>query len=190
MVRTQNRRLELRKCRVWCGATPADFASQLQERLQGLDGDGNVNAVVHELLATTNAGAETPENRPPIPKGRNSRPSSREVPKSRNSLAPLPTDIHNRRPSSRQRDGTTPGSYRTVPPVPEAPSGEDSDKRRPLSREQRRRVQARRKRESMDEGTSQPFGPSPTWSGSRAHWHNHVKSVHPLTHAAHTKSGG
>lgn len=162
---------------------PADFASQLQERLQGLDAGGDVNAVVHELLATTNDGGETPGSRPPAPKGRNSRPNSREVPKARNPLAPLPTDTHNRRPSSRpSREGTTPGSFRKVPPVPEAPHGEESGKRRPLSREQRRRVNARRKRESMDNGSSEPFGPSPTWSTSRAQQHFYINRIRRSTH--------
>jgi hypothetical protein len=150
----------------------ADFASQLQERLQGMDAGGDVNTLVHELLAAgggNTPGGNTPggSQKPPVPQGRNSRPSSREVPKARNPLAPLPTDTRNRRPSSRQRDtGGTPGSYRKVPPVPEAPNSAGSDSRRPLSREQRRRVDARRKRESMSEGSSTPFGPSPTWSTS------------------------
>ena len=161
---------------------PTDFASQLQERLQGLDAGGDVNAVVHEILAATNDGDETPGNRPPAPKGRNSRPSSREIPKARNPLAPLPTDTYNRRPSSRQREGTTPGSFRKVPPVPEAPHGEENDKRRPLSREQRRRVNARRKRESMDNGSGEPFGTSPTWSSSRAQ-HHFAHQIHPSIHA-------
>lgn len=141
-----------------------------------------MNAVVHELLATTNDGDETPGSRPPAPKGRNSRPNSRDIPKARNPLAPLPTDTHNRRPSSRQREGTTPGSFRKVPPVPEAPHSEESDKRRPLSREQRRRVNARRKRESMGNGSSQPFGPSPTWSGSRAQHIYPSKLIYQSTH--------
>lgn len=106
-----------------------------------------------------------------MPKGRNSRPSSREIPKARNPLAPLPSDTHNRRPSSRQRDAETPtpGSYRTPTPssyrkVPAAPSSEGgSDQKRPLSREQRRRVEARRKREYSGDV---PFGVRPTWSVS------------------------
>ena len=158
----------------------ADFASQLQERLQGLDGGADVNSLVHELLASkaaTPAGgeeADTPSSsgRPPVPKGPNNRPGSREVPKARNPLAPLPSDTHNRRPSSRQRDAETPtpGSYRTPTPgsyrkVPAAPSSEGgADQKRPLSREQRRRVEARRKRESS--GDIIPFGASPTWSVS------------------------
>lgn len=172
-------------------ATPADFASQLQERLQGLEGGGNVNAVVHELLAATTRGAETPGSRPPAPTGRNSRPNSREVPKVRNPLAPLPTDTHNRRPSSRQGERTTPGSFRKVPPVPTAPSSDDSGKRRPLSREQRRRVEARRKRESTDSVSDEPFGPSPTWSSSRAQQPLATSDpsthppIHPSIHATH-----
>ena len=113
-----------------------------------MDAGGDVNTLVHELLAAgggNTPGGNTPggSQKPPVPQGRNSRPSSREVPKARNPLAPLPTDTRNRRPSSRQRDtGGTPGSYRKVPPVPEAPNSAGSDSRRPLSREQRRRVAA------------------------------------------------
>jgi hypothetical protein len=155
----------------------ADFASQLQERLQELDGSADVSSLVHELLSSkktagaAGGGGGTPgsSGQPPVPKGPNSRPSSREVPKARNPLAPLPSDTHNRRPSSRQRDVETPtlGSYRTPTPgsyrkVPPAPSSEGADdQKRPLSRGQRRRVEARRKRESAG---GIPFGDSPTWS--------------------------
>lgn len=143
-----------------------EFATKLQDQLQGMGEGADVNEAVHQVLraaegdeeADAEADDDEPEpasnRRPPVPAGPNSRPSSREVPRQRKALVPLPADVDNRRPVSRQRQASgaaTPGEAARGPAAP----SEQGTSKRPKSREQRRRAEARRKRDNQDA----PWGP-------------------------------
>ena len=143
-----------------------EFATKLQDQLQGMGEGADVNEAVHQVLraaegdeeADAEADDDEPEpasnRRPPVPAGPNSRPSSREVPRQRKALVPLPADVDNRRPVSRQRQASGAATPGEAARGPAAPSAQGTSKR-PKSREQRRRAEARRKRDNQDA----PWGP-------------------------------